>query len=227
MSGDPTTSPAKTGTGPPRDELEVYAADLFVREDPLLVELRAELEARGFPLIQVPARTGLILSLLVRTLDARRILEVGTLGGYSALWMARAMSTDGELLSLEKDPGHAEMAREFVARAGLSDAVSVWVGDATDLLPDIGPDGSFDLIFLDADKESYATYLEHARRLLRPGGLLLADNAFWRGRVLQDPDEADEATRALQAFNRTLAGHSDFDATIIPAGDGVAMAVRR
>lgn len=217
----------KDGAGPPRSALERYAEDLFAREDPLLAELRAEMEGRGFPLIQVPARTGQLLSILVRAVGARKIVEVGTLGGYSALWMAKALPAHGRLLTLEVDSGHAELAREFVERAGRGEVVEVRVGDAAEILPEIGPDAGWDVVFLDADKERYSTYLRQAERLLRPGGLLVADNAFWRGRILEEADEADAATRALQEFNRTLAGHASFDATILPVGDGVAIGVRR
>lgn len=215
------------GAGPPRSELEDYAQELFVREDPLLAELRAEQEARGFPLIQVPARTAHLLGILIRAVGARKVVEVGTLGGYSALWMAKALPNDGRLVTLEKSPDHAALAREFIDRAGRAEMVEVRVGDALDLLHELGPDGGWDVMFVDADKERYGVYLRHAERLLRPGGLLLADNVFWQGRVLDDTGDADGATRALQDFNRALAGHDRFDATILPVGDGVAVAVRR
>lgn len=212
------------GTGPPRDALEAWTDDLFTREPPLLAELRGELEARGFPLIQVPARTGLLLRILVAASGARRILEIGTLGGYSAIWMGGALPPDGRLLTLEKSPEHAALARDFLGRAGLDDRVEVREGVAAALLPDIGPERSFDLVFLDADKESYTGYLEHARRLLRPRGLVVADNAFWQGRVLDDePDDA--STRGIVAFDRALAAADDFLATILPVGDGVAVGV--
>lgn len=215
----------RSGSGEPRDALERYAAELFRAEEPLLAELREETERRGFPLVQVPARTGLLLRILVTATGARRILEVGTLGGYSSLWMAAALPPGGRLLTLEKSAEHAALAREFVERASLADVVEVREGVAADLLPAIGPDGRFDLVFLDADKESYLLYLDHAARLLRPGGLFLADNAFWHGRVLEREPE-DAATIGIQAFNRALARSESFLATILPVGDGVALAVR-
>lgn len=227
--GGPSGGPggAPDGTGPARDALEAYAEDLFVREDPLLGELRAEMVARGFPTIQVPARTGQLLQILARAIGARRVLEIGTLGGYSALWMARALPAGGQLVSLEKEAAHAALAREFVRRAGLQEVVDVHEGRALEVLPGLGPDGSFDLCFLDADKENYVRYLEEARRLLRTGGLLVADNAFWRGKVLREAEPGDEATRGIRAFNRALAEDAEFTATIVPTGDGVAVAVRR
>lgn len=215
----------RDGAGPPRDELEAYADRLFDREDGLLAALRREMEVRGFPMIQVPARTGLLLHVLVKATGARRVLEVGTLGGYSAIWMARALPDDGRLVTVEKSSKHAALARDFLERGGQG-RVEVREGRAADILPKIGPDGSWDIVFLDADKESYTAYLGEARRLLRPGGLLLADNAFWGGRVLEeDPEEA--ATLGIQAFNRAVAEDPAFVATILPVGDGVLAAVRR
>ena len=209
------------------EELAAYADDLFVREDPLLAELRAEMEAKGFPSIHVPARTGLLLQILVRATGARRIVEVGTLGGYSALWMARALPAGGMIVTMEKEPERVALARKFIERAGLSEAVDVRHGRAIDLLREIDPDGSVDMVFLDADKESYPAYLAEARRLLRPGGLLVADNAFWKGKVVAEPAPDDKATRGVRAFNRALAEDPEFSATVVPTGDGVAGGVRR
>lgn len=226
-TGGATPSGGRDGSGPPRDRLEAYAADLFVREDPLLAELRAETRARGLPEIQVPARTGLLLQILLRATGARRVVEVGTLGGYSALWMARALPAGSRLITLERDEDHADLAAEFVRRAGLSEAIEIRRGDARRLLPEVGPDGSIDLVFVDADKEGYPAYLQQARRLLRPGGLLVADNAFWKGRVLGEADPDDAPTQGVRLFNRTLASDPEFNATILPVGDGIAVAVRR
>lgn len=222
----PGDADARSGADAPRDALEAYATELFAREDPLLAELREEMARRGLPSIQVPARTGLFLRVLVAATAPRRVLEIGTLGGYSALWMAGALPEGGRITTLEKSARHVALAREFVERAGLEGVVEVRQGLAADLLPGLGPDGGFDIVFLDADKERYLLYLEHAKRLLRPGGLLLADNAFWHGRILEvDPE--DPSTAALQAFNRALAESDDFLATIVPVGDGVAVGVRR
>lgn len=204
--------------------LHGYIAELFCAEDELLAELREELEERGFPTIQVPAITGKTLQVLVRAAGARKILEVGTLGGYSAIWMGRALPADGELVTLEKSPEHAALAREFVERAGLDGKVSIRVGDARELLPEVDPDGSFDAVFLDADKESYPLYLEEAERLLGPGGLVLADNALWKGKVLDGG--GSDADRGIREFNRLLSESPAFTAIILPVGDGVAVGVK-
>lgn len=207
------------------ERLSEYTASLFAPEDDLLAEVREEMARRDLPMIQVPAATGKLLQVLVAAVGARRVLEIGTLAGYSAIWMARGMAPGGRLVTLDKEEEHAGVARRFLERAGLSDVVEVRVGEARDLLPEVGPDGAWDTVFVDADKESYPLYAEHAARLLRPGGLLLADNALWHGQVVE-PDP-DETTRAVLRFNEELAASGDFTATVVPVGDGVMVAVRR
>jgi caffeoyl-CoA O-methyltransferase len=207
--------------------LSGYVQELFAPEDAVLQELRAESARCGLPEISVSAEVGRLLQLLLTTIQARTVLEIGTLGGYSGIWMARSLPADGRLLTLEIDPERAEVARTFIERAGLGAVVEVRVGDAIDILPGIAAAGDrFDAVFIDADKERYPDYLEHALTLVRPGGLILADNAFWSGRVL-DEDDADEGTRAVQRFNRRLAEHPGLVATIIPIRDGLAAAVVR
>ena len=221
MSG---RSARRDGTGPARDTLEEWAAERYAHEDELLSELRAEMERLDFPLIQVPARTGLLLHVLLRAVGARRVIEVGTLCGYSAIWMGRALPADGRLLTLEKEPKHAALARSFLERAGLAGVVEVREGPASQLLPAL-ESGAWDVVFLDADKEGYPNYLAEAARLLRPGGLVLADNAFLHGRVLSwTPD--DRGAAEVDCFHTLLASSPEFTATVIPTGDGVAIGVR-
>lgn len=210
---------------PRADPLQEYVDGLFVREPDLLAELRAALEERGFPSIQVPARTGRVLELLALATEARRVLEIGTLGGYSTLWLLRGMHPEGRIVTVEKVPAHAELARKFLDRAGEGERVDVRVGEARDVVAELGPDRAWDLVFIDADKEGYVEYLSHAGRLLRPGGLVLADNALWKGRVV-DEEDTESSTRGVRAFNRALAGSDAFRATILPVGDGIAMGVR-
>lgn len=218
------TDPPAPGEGGGGDALTRYVDDLFVHEPALLADLRSEMERRDFPMIQVPARTGLLLELVVRAIGARRILEIGTLGGYSSLWMVRGMGEDGRIVTLEREPDHAALARSWIERAGEAGRIRVVEGEARDLLPDLDAD-AYDLVFIDADKEGYSLYLEHALRLLRPGGIVLADNALWRGRVA-DPEVDDAPTRGLRAFNRDLAAHPALASTILPVGDGVALGVK-
>ena len=204
--------------------LSGYVRQLFAAEDEVLEELRYEISRRGLPEIHISAEQGRFLQVLLRAVAARRVLEVGTLGGYSAIWMARALPPDGRLLTLEIDPGHAAFAREFVARAGLEDRVEIRIGDAAAAMAALDAAEPFDAVFIDADKEGYPAYLEQALRLLRPGGLVIADNAFWSGRVL-DEDPEEESTRAVQELNRRLAEHPHLTGTIVPMRDGLAVAV--
>ena len=202
-----------------------YIAGLFAPEDELLAALREEADRTGLPPIAVSADEGRLLQVLLMSIRARRVLEVGTFGGYSAIWMARVLPDDGELLSIEIEQRHAEFARRYVQRAGLADRVEIRVGRALDILPSL--DGEkFDAVFLDADKEPMPNYFEWALRLLRPGGLLIADNTLWGGRVLDDA-ERDEKTTAVREFNRRMATDPRVLSILVPTHDGVAIGVVR
>ena len=207
------------------DHLSDYIIGLFAPEDEVLAALREEADCTGLPPASVSPDAGRFLQGLLRAASASRVLEVGTLGGYSAIWMARAMGDDGEILTLELDSAHAEFARRYLERAGLADRVTVRVGRALDLLPAL--DGEqFDAVFIDADKEPMPTYLDWALRLTRKGGMILADNALWAGRVA-DPEVNDTATAAVREFNRRLSTDPRIEATVLPVGDGLAVAVVR
>lgn len=200
-----------------------YLAALFAPEDSTLLALREEADRSGLPPISISPDEGRLLQVLLRAVGARRVLEVGTLGGYSAIWMARALPPEGRLLTLEIEPGHAEFARRHLTRAGVADRVEVRVGRALDLLPAL--DGErFDAVFLDADKEPLPTYFDWALRLLRPGGVLIADNALWGGRVL-DGRVDDDATRAVREFNRRLATDPRVTGIVVPTHDGVGIGI--
>lgn len=202
-----------------------YITGLFSAEDELLADLREEADRTGLPPIAISADEGRLLQVLLTSINARRVLEVGTLGGYSAICMARALSRDGRVLSIEIEDKHAAFARRYIQRAGLTDRVEVRVGRALDVLPSL--DGEkYDAIFLDADKEPLPTYFEWALRLVRPGGLIIGDNALWGGRVY-DSAEDDERTRAVREFNRRMATDPRVLGIIVPTHDGVAVAVVR
>jgi len=162
-----------------------YVRRLFAAEDDCLREVRARADQAGLPQIQLPPATARAVQVLLRAVGAERVLEVGALAGYSAVWIARALPPEGRLITLEIDPKHAALARESLKAAGVADQAEVRVGDAATAMAEMGPPGSFDAVFLDADKERYAQYAEEAARLLRSGGLLLADNALWKGRVAE------------------------------------------
>lgn len=202
-----------------------YIAGLFSAEDELLAALREEADRTGLPPISISADEGRLLQVLLTAIGARRVLEVGTLGGYSAICMARALPPDARLLTIEIDGKHAEFARRYIQRAELSNRIEVRLGRALDVLPAL--DGErFDAVFLDADKEPLPTYFEWALRLVRPGGLIIADNALWGGRVY-DGDESDERTRGVREFNRRMSTDPRVLGIIVPTHDGVAVAVVR
>lgn len=205
------------------DRVDEYIASLFARDDDVLAALREAADREGLPPISISAVTGRLLQILLCAVRAERVLEVGTLGGYSGIWMARALPASGRLVTIELDERHAQFARGYFGRAGLESRIDLRVGRALDVLPAF--DGErFDAIFLDADKEPLPTYFDWALRLLRPGGLLIADNALWGGRVL-DPETADEGTRGIREFNRRLASDQRVTGTIVPVGDGLAVGV--
>lgn len=219
----------ETATTGPALRLEGYVEALFAGEDELLQELRAETVRGGFPVIHVPLVTARALQVLLRVAGARNVLEVGTLTGYSAVWMGRALPEDSRLLTLEARADAAAMARSYLDRAGLAPVVSVREGRAEEVLPELGPAGGWDAIFLDADKEGMVAYADEAARLLRSGGLLLADNTLWKGRVVEEDGEEppDADTRAVRAFNRRMAEDERYTGTILPVGDGLFVGVRR
>ncbi len=228
--GDPgaVDAPASGAPAPselPHDELDGYVRSLFAREDDCLRAIRAWAADASLPTIQLPPATARAVQILLRAIGARRVLEIGTLAGYSAVWIARALPADGQLVTLETDPDRAAVARRSVEDAGLADRVEVRVGDALDLMAALDPDPPFDAVFLDADKERYCDYLEQAARLVRQNGLLMADNALWRGEVL-DPEGFGGLAADIHRFNELVAADERFEATILPVGDGLMVAVR-
>jgi predicted O-methyltransferase YrrM len=211
--------------------VDEYITDLLVPADPALDAALAASAAAGLPAIQVAPNQGKLLELLARIQGARSILELGTLGGYSTIWLGRTLLPDGHMVTLEADPRHAEVARANLARAGLADIVEVRVGAALDTLPKLAADGvgPFDLVFIDADKVSYPEYLTWAIRLSRPGTLIIADNVVRNGAVA-DPDTVDENVRGVQRFTELLAAEPRVTATAIQTVgvkgyDGFALAI--
>lgn len=203
---------------------EAYIERWFVREDEVLRAVRAGIAARGMPEISVTPRLGRLLHLLVKLVGARRALEIGALGGYSGIWIARALPEDGELVSLEIHPVYAAVAREHVDRAGVGHKVRYEIGPALETLPRLEQRGErFDFVFIDADKENYPHYLEWAVRLARPGAVITADNAFWQDRIFDERIE-DGATRGIRAFHERLVSHPRLEATLLPLDDGFAVA---
>jgi predicted O-methyltransferase YrrM len=208
-----------------------YINDLFVPHDPALAAALEASAAAGLPEIQVSASQGKLLHLLARMHGARRILELGTLGGYSTIWLARALAAGGRLITLESEPSHAEVALANFARAALSGVVELRLGPALETLPRLATEqcGPFDLVFLDADKENYPAYLPWILKLARRGTLIIADNLVRNGAVV-DPSSADPRVRGVRRFNELLAADPRVDATVIQTVgmkgyDGFALAL--
>ncbi|HZB09459.1 MAG TPA: O-methyltransferase [Rubrobacter sp.] len=185
-------------------EIDAYVEDLFTPSDEILEAALRDSRRAGLPEINVSPNQGRLLQLLTEIAGTRRILEIGTLGGYSAIHFARALPDDGALISLEIDDHHAGVARNNVDRAGLTEKVEIRVGDAHELLASLIEDdeGPFDVIFIDADKESYPEYLDASLRLVRSGSLILGDNTIRGGTVLDPKDATAQATRE---FNERIA----------------------
>ena len=204
-----------------------WLAQRYVPEDEVLAEIRARSALAGLPDIQVAALDARHLEVMTRAAGARRAVEIGTLGGYSGVAILRGLTEDGELDSIELEPRHAEVARESFRRAGYADRARVHVGSASDILPRLAARAPFDLVFIDADKEGYPRYLDWAADNLRPGGVVLLDNAFLFGHLPEQPaGERAAAIRAMQAVHEKLARSGRFRATVLPTGEGLAMGVR-
>ena len=214
---------------PPNDmaPLLEYSEELFAPETETHRWIRVQMEERGFPAIQVSPLEGRILAVLARLAGAEKLLELGTLGGYSALWLVSLLPAKARLITVEGEPRHAALAREAFERAG-ERRIEVLEGDARNvvqerILGDRGHAGSFDLIFIDADKGNYPYYLDAACKLLKSGGLLLGDNAYWEGKVV-DASARDVETEAIRLFNRRLAEDPRFESVLLPVRDGLAVA---
>jgi predicted O-methyltransferase YrrM len=182
-------------------DVDEYLVSLLLPDDIALDEALARSEAAGLPHINVAANQGKLLELLAKIQRSRRILEIGTLGGYSTIWLARSLPKDGTLLTLELEPSNAEVARANIERAGLGSLVEVCVGAAADSLRELISEGSepFDFIFIDADKEGYPEYLELSLQLSRPGTVIVADNVVRDGEVI-DAQSSDERVRGVRKF---------------------------
>ncbi len=193
-----------------------YINDLFVGSDDALEKALEASEAAGLPSIQVAPNQGKLLMLLARAPGARNILEIGTLGGYSTIWLARALPDGGRLISLELEEKHAEVARSNIARAGLADRVEVRVGPALQSLRQLVEQkhGPFDFVFIDADKTGYPDYLTWSLKLARLGTMIIADNVVRQGAVA-NPSSGDPSVEAVRHMNEMLADERRVDATVL------------
>lgn len=196
--------------------LDGYIEERLVRQDPALAAAVTASAAAGLSPIEVSPAHGKLLHLLARAVRARRILEIGTLGAYSTIWLARALEPGGRLVTLEADPHHADIARTNLSRAGLSGVVEIRVGAALDTLPALMQDGAapFDLAFLDADKANNPHYIEWAVRLGRPGTLIIVDNVVRGGAVLDEHGESADV-RGIRRAYELVGAHPQLSATAV------------
>ena len=211
--------------------IDDYIVDTLSPSDPALDQALADSRAAGLPAINVAPNQGKFLQLLARMIGARRVLEVGTLGGYSTIWLARALPADGRLVTLEYSPAHAEVARGNLARAGLSDIAQVRVGAALDSLPVLAAENPepFDLAFIDADKENNPHYFTWALKLVRPGGLIIVDNVVRAGSVI-DAQSRDPNVLGVRRMYDLIAAEPRVSATAVQTvgskgHDGFAIAL--
>jgi predicted O-methyltransferase YrrM len=193
-----------------------YVSDVMVGHDPALEAALAASAEAGLPAIQVAPNQGKMLHLFARMMGARRILEIGTLGGYSTIWLARGLAPGGRLVTLEADPKHAAVAHANLERAGVADRVEIVVGRALDTLPGIEArgDGPYDLFFIDADKAGIPDYFRWALRLSRPGSLVVVDNVVREGAVI-DEDSTDSNVQGVRRFNQLVSTEPRVTATTI------------
>jgi predicted O-methyltransferase YrrM len=201
--------------------IATYLRGLAEAEDEPLRAARARSEESDIP--AVPAETGAVLRFLARANAARTVVEIGSGGGYSGLWFLGGMDPKGILTTIEIDSANQSLAQQAYAEAGASGRVRSLLGPALQMLPKLA-DAAYDIVFVDALKSEYPEYLDHAKRLLRPGGVLIADNVLSGGRVA-DPLVDDEDTEGLRRFNETVHEDPDLDGLILPVGDGILVAV--
>jgi caffeoyl-CoA O-methyltransferase len=213
------------------ESVDHYISGLLAQEDEALTAATHSLKEAGMPAISVSPNQGKFLQLLAILCNAKNILELGTLAGYSTIWMARALPKDGRLITLEADPKHAAVAQNNIDRAGLAGQVQIRTGKALDVLPQLVAEGAgpFDMIFIDADKPPYAEYFQWALRLSRPGTLIVADNVIRDGKVI-DETNTDPAVGGARRFNAMLGANTAVTATIlqmvgVKEYDGIALAV--
>jgi len=206
---------------PLNEELYNYIVNTFAEEDEILRNVVKSTEENGLPLIHVSPENGKFLYLLAKMIRARRIIEVGTLAGYSTIWMARALPEDGELITLEVDQKHASVAQENFNMAGLDSKIELITGNAVPVLMQM-KDERFDFAFIDADKISYPLYFELILPMMNSGGIITADNTLRDGEVI-NPDTADEGTRGVQIYNNLTASDTRVISLLVPISDGLTI----
>lgn len=211
------------------DSLYEYLLAVSLREPDLLRQLREETAAHPHARMQISPEQGQFMGLLARLMGAKRCLEIGVFTGYSSLALALALPDDGRVVACDVNERWTSVARRYWAAAGVAHKIDLRLATAMETLDHLigaGHPGSFDFVFIDADKENYVGYYERSLELLRPGGLIVADNTLWSGRVA-DPEDAEPDTVALRHFNDHLHGDDRIDLSLVPIGDGLTLARKK
>ncbi|GAB1429594.1 O-methyltransferase [Ignavibacteria bacterium] len=212
---------------PVSEKTAQYLNDLFSSEDDFLRNLRQEAAETGMPSISIGGVQGAFLQVMLRAMRARFVLEIGSLAGYSAITMARALPKRGKVVCMEYNPDYAAFIRRKADEAGLGDKIEIYVGDAKETLVNYIPQFGFDFVFIDADKPSYSEYLDLVYPLTRQGGIIAGDNALAWGFVAEDnPEFEPRNVKAIKDFNLALRNHQGLSACFVPIGDGMAMGVK-
>jgi predicted O-methyltransferase YrrM len=207
------------------DQISQYIISLFVPQDEVLQRIYEDTPRLDLPAITIKPEEGRFLQFLVRATGALKAVEIGALSGYSGTWIARGLAERGRLITVEKEPRHADIAQKHFRAAGVDDRIEIRTGLALEVLEQLKQEGPFDFVFIDADKDQYPAYYEWAVENLRPGGVLAAHNAFRKGSVAGIAP-ADQWTEGMKAFNQQVAADQRVISTIFPAGDGTIVAVK-
>lgn len=205
------------------EDIKQFLLDYFAVEDEAAKRAREDAPRFGLPDISIDAEEGRFLMLLAAATGAKNAVEIGTLGGYSAIWIARGLVENGILTSIDLNPRHTQIAERHIKAAGLEEKVTLLTGDAKEVLEEISVNGPFDFVFIDADKDGYPAYYDWAVRNVRAGGVILAHNAFRGGRIL---DKANEDGNGMFNFLQMAAADNRVRASIYPGGDGTFLAVK-
>jgi len=207
-----------------------YITETFAREEQeLLEQMKERADRNDLPEIMISGEQARFLRLLVKMNDVTRCLDIGTLFGFSAVTLARAMPETGRVVSIEKNPDHLDVARENIQELGLTSKIKLMQGRAIEVLPDLKEKAPFDLILIDADKQNYTNYFQKSLELVRNGSLILADNTLYKGKAaggdLNESDPGDQNAAAIREYNRVTSEHPAVESTIVPAGDGINIAL--
>lgn len=212
------------------DTLYNYLLDVSLREHPLLSELRTATQNHPHRNMQIAPEQGQFMAMLIRLTGAHRTLEIGVFTGYSTLAVALVLPEEGQMVVCDVNPQYTDIAREYWQRAGVADKIDLRLAPALETLNALvaeGQAGTFDFVFIDADKENYDAYYEHSLQLLHPGGLIVIDNVLWNGRVARAEERDDADTRALHRLNEKLHRDERIDLSMLPVGDGLTLARKR